>query len=69
MKLGFERVENTSTTLSYAPLIHSLAVALELDYGIAGRISSVGCVLGSLSCMMQRQGFYPALVEGIFPRS
>ena len=37
-------------------------------YHFQGRNRSVGSVLGSLSCAMQRQGFNP-LVEEIFPWS
>ena len=52
--------------------VHALHYNKIIEFSKQGRNSSVGSVLGSLSCLMQRCGFYPPLrrifpVEGIFP--
>ena len=41
----------------------------EAELKIGGRNSSVGSVLGSLSCLMQRRGFDPPLRRFFFPWS
>ena len=51
---------------------HAWIVSFTVLIPVLGRNSSVGSVLGSLSCLMQRRGFDPPLrktiaVEGIFP--